>query len=315
MKFNTPILIILFNRPDLALKLLERLREIKPSKLYIAADGPREGREKDKELCAETRDIVKKIDWDCEVKTLFRDKNVGCGIGVSSAITWLFENEEYGIILEDDCFPDLSFFSFCEELLIKYKDDVTVFQISGTNFQNGIMRGEGSYYFSRFSGIWGWATWRRAWETFTFDLSDVEEVFKSGKLNHVFQSKSEKLFWFSKLKKESLKLVYDAWSYQWLYNEWRNKGMGIAPNLNLISNIGFDNNSTHVFLKDSMRNTKVNGSMQFPLHHPSKKIDYDADRYLYENIYSQSIFRYYRLIKENGVFSSLKYIITKISKK
>jgi len=312
MKFNTPILIILFNRPDLALKLLERLREIKPSKLYIAADGPREGREKDKELCAETRDIVKKIDWDCEVKTLFRDKNVGCGIGVSSAITWLFENEEYGIILEDDCLPDLSFFPFCEELLIRYKDDVTVFQISGTNFQNGTIRGIGSYYFSHYSGIWGWATWRRAWKFFNHEFDNLDETFKNGSLDNVFQSRFEKKFWHKKFK-EAQDLSHNIWDNHWLYAVWKNKGIGIVPNSNLVLNLGFTNSGTHFFLKDSLREPNSTESVNFPLIHPPLiTIEKDADKYIFNSIYSHSFFRILRLIKENGIYSFVKYFLLKI---
>jgi hypothetical protein len=315
MNKKAPVLFVIFNRPDTTERVFAAIREYQPDKLYIAADGPREGRENEAQLCSATRAIVNEVDWDCEVKTLFKDKNVGCGIGVSSAITWLFEHEEYGIIVEDDCLPDTSFFPYCEELLVRYKEDTTVFQISGTNLQNGIGRGDGSYYFSHFSGIWGWATWRRAWATFTFDLGDVDEMFESGKLDHVFQSKAEKSFWFKKLKKESLKSVYDTWDYQWLYNEWKHKGMGIAPNLNLIANIGFDTTSTHTFLKDSLRDPQVNGSIEFPLYHPSKKIDSYADRYIYMNVYSRSIIRYRRLLRENGILGCLKYMFFKLVKK
>ena len=307
MNKKAPVLFIIFNRPDTTEKVFRAIREYQPNKLYIAADGPRNNRDNEAKLCAATRDIVTKIDWDCEVKTLFKDKNVGCPIGVSSAITWLFEHEEYGIILEDDCLPDSSFFPYCEELLIRYKDDTSVFQISGTNLQNGQQRGTGSYYFSHYSGIWGWATWRRAWANFTFDLSDVDEIFATGELDHVFQSKAEKLFWFKRLKKESLKVVCDTWDYHWLYNEWKSKGMGIAPNLNLISNIGFDNSSTHTFLKDSMREPEVNRPIEFPLQHPQKIIDFSADYYIYKNVFSHSIARYFRILTENGIFSCVKY--------
>ena len=315
MNKKAPVLFVIFNRPDTTERVFSAIRQYQPDTLYVAADGPREDRENEAQLCAATRAIVKEVDWDCEVKTFFKDKNVGCGIGVSSAITWFFEHEEYGIILEDDCLPDSSFFPYCEELLLRYKDDTSVFQISGTNLQNGQKRGAGSYYFSHFSGIWGWATWRRAWATFTFDLGDVDEMFISGKLDHVFQSKAEKSYWFTMLKNESLKEVYDTWDYQWLFNEWKNKGMGIAPNLNLISNIGFDNTSTHVFLKDTLRDPQVNGSIEFPLIHPPKNIDSYADSYIYTNVYSHSISRYLRLLNENGTVACLKYVFYKLVKR
>ena len=314
MNKKAPVLFVIFNRPDTTARVFSAIRQYQPDKLYIAADGPREGKENEAQLCATTRAIVNQVDWDCEVKTLFKDKNVGCGIGVSSAISWFFEHEEYGIILEDDCLPDASFFPYCEELLLHYKDDTSVYQIAGANLQNGQIRGEGSYYFSHFPGIWGWATWRRCWANFTFDLSDVDEMFGSGTLDPIFQSQAEKSFWFSKLKKESQKLVYDTWDYQWLYNEWKHKGMGITPNRNLISNIGFDNASTHLFLKDSMRDPQVDGSIQFPLMHPPKKIDSVADGYIYSNVFSHSFVRCFRLLKENGIFVCIKYVFNKFIK-
>lgn len=315
MNKKAPVLFVIFNRPETTERVFSAIRQYQPDVLYVAADGPREGRENEAQLCATTRAIVNEVDWECEVKTLFKDKNVGCGIGVSSAITWFFEHEEYGIILEDDCLPDASFFLYCEELLIRYKEDISVSQIAGASFLNNVIRGSGSYYFSHFSGIWGWATWRRSWENFTFDLDDVDEMFESGKLDHVFQSKAEKSFWFKKLKKESLKLVYDTWDYQWLFNQWKNSTMGISPNCNLISNIGFDTASTHLFLKDSMRDPQVNRPIEFPLIHPSKKIDSYADGYIYKNIFRHSSDKYLRLLKENGIFVCIKYICHKLIKR
>lgn len=314
MQFNTPILIILFNRPYLTIKLLDRLKLIKPSKLYIAADGPRENKVGEAQLCEETRKLINIIDWDCDVKTLFREKNIGCGLGVSSAISWMFEFEEYGIILEDDCLPDLSFFPYCEELLIRFKDDKEVFQISGTNLQNGQKRGEGSYYFSYYSGIWGWATWRRSWNYFTHKFEDLDETFNSGQLDKIFQSQSEKLFWYRKFK-ESENLSHTIWDNHWLYSVWKNNGIGIAPNINLIINLGFLNSGTHVFLKDSKREQQRTYTMKFPLIHSSKIIDRSADLYIYKNIFSHSIFRFLRLLKENGIFTFLKYLLKHLFKK
>ncbi len=157
-----PILLLIFNRPDLTKKVFDQIKKAKPTQLFIAADGPRVGREHEQELCAQARATVDLIDWDCEVKTLFRDTNLGCGLGVSSAINWFFDHVEEGIILEDDCIPDLSFFSFCQTMLEQYRHDDRVAMISGTNVLPNQSVRESSYSFARYYDIWGWATWRRA---------------------------------------------------------------------------------------------------------------------------------------------------------
>ncbi len=161
--FQTPILFLIFNRPDTTKRVFESISRVKPTKLYIAADGARKNKVGEVLLCQETRNIIELIDWECEIKTLFRTENLGCKIAVSSAIDWFFENEEQGIILEDDCLPHPSFFGYCETLLNYYKDDLRIGHIGGDNFQKGKKRGEGSYYFSQYYFIWGWAIWKLAW--------------------------------------------------------------------------------------------------------------------------------------------------------
>src|SRR6478736_1770065 len=170
--FETPILFIVFNRPDTTRVVFEAIRKVKPKKLYIAADGIRSKVKSDEENCAKVRAIVNDVDWECDVKTLFHEENLNCGKAPSTAISWLFENEEEGIILEDDCLPSTSFFLFCEELLERYRYDSRVMHIGGNNFLNGWQKdNDYSYYFSRSGHIWGWATWRRAWNKFDFDIS------------------------------------------------------------------------------------------------------------------------------------------------
>ena len=155
MSYNIPILFLIFNRPDVTEKVFEAIRRQKPKQLFVAADGYRKNKQGEKELCDKTRSIINKIDWDCEVKTLFRNENLGCCMAVSSAIEWFFQQVEYGIILEDDCLPNASFFRFQKEMLEKYKDDSRIMMVSGDNFQNGKKRGDASYYFSKLTHIWG----------------------------------------------------------------------------------------------------------------------------------------------------------------
>ncbi|MDP3913230.1 MAG: nucleotide-diphospho-sugar transferase [Bacteroidota bacterium] len=308
--FDTPILFLIFNRPDVTKRIFEQIRTIKPRYLYIAADGPRPGREDDLVNCRLTREIFNQIDWVCELKTLFRNENLGCGYAVCSSISWFFEQEEEGIILEDDCFPDLSFFQFCQELLDKYKDDEKIYLISGTNMQNGIKRGTGSYYFSNYPITWGWASWRRAWKDFSYEMPDFEKSFISGDFDHLFASTSEKFFWRKKLRKVKSEKKH-IWDYQWFYAIWKNGGISIIPNVNLIINLGFRNKALHTFLKDSIREPTIVNSIKFPLIHSRQKIDHIADLYTYKNVFSHSIARLSRLTKENGIYSILKYTALK----
>lgn len=244
MQFDIPILFVIFNRFDTAKQVFERIKEVQPSKLYIAADGPRENKVGESEKCQQVRDLVKLIDWNCEVKTLFRDKNLGCAKAVSGAISWLFENEEMGIILEDDCLPHLDFFPYCKELLEKYKDDTRIGIISGNNFQNGQQRGNGSYYFSAYTHIWGWATWKRTWQNYDLFLKDYSCKEFMQNIKPYFLSWNERQVWkdrFLIMKKQG----NNTWDYQLCFHIWRKHGLNIMPNVNLISNIGFGADSTH----------------------------------------------------------------------
>ena len=174
---KTAVLLVIFNRPETTQVVFEAIRKAKPPRLYVAADGPRTEVPSDAKKCKEAREIINQVDWDCEVKTLFREKGLGCGLGPSSAFTWFFEHEEDGIILEDDCLPSQSFFWFCEELLERYRHDNRVMHIGGNNFLNGWQKDRDySYYFSNSGHIWGWATWRRAWKLFDFNISLYEKL-------------------------------------------------------------------------------------------------------------------------------------------
>jgi threonyl-tRNA synthetase len=174
--FNTPILFLVFKRPDTTERVFEQIRSIRPAFLYLAADGPRNDKSGEKETCKKVREIVlSNIDWECEVNTLFRDENLGCGKAVSQAITWFFEHEEEGIILEDDCLPDASFFQYCAELLKKYRTEEKVMTISGSNLLGYPWKVNGQSYFWGQGGIWGWATWKRAWSLYDFKMQRWEE--------------------------------------------------------------------------------------------------------------------------------------------
>lgn len=243
-ELNTPVLFIIFRRPDTTKKVFEQIRKAKPKHLFVAANAPRPDNEEEAEKYRKAREIVNFVDWDCELKTLFRNNYLSCKISVSSAIDWFFENVEEGIILEDDCLPSQSFFWFCEELLKKYRNDTRTMIISGNNFQFGRIRGEGSYYFSKYAHIWGWATWRRAWKHYDVNMKSYEKFSTENQINNIFQIKQQQKYWM-----KVLQLAYDgkldAWDYQWAYTCFINNGLCIMPNVNLVSNIGFGIDSTH----------------------------------------------------------------------
>lgn len=275
--FSTPILFVVFNRPDKTRQVFEQIRAIKPKYLYVSADGPRQNKEDEISKCDEVRSIVRNIDWDCDVKFLFRDNNVGCSHALVSSIDWLFQNEEYGIILEDDCLPDLTFFPYCSELLLKYKENNEIMMISGSNL--GFTSGDSSYFFSKYGQIWGWATWKKSWKKF-------ERQIKINDKDLNFNSLREKRYWnnnFSKI----------IWDVQWaVYSIWKNKGIAILPNVNLISNIGFGSDATNYTDENSINAKIKTNPINFPLNHPHKvQIDIDLDKRIFNKSYYVPLYK------------------------
>jgi hypothetical protein len=248
---NTPVLFLVFNRIDTTKQVFEAIRKAKPPKLYIASDGARKSVNNECDKVKAVRDyIISNIDWECEVKTLFREDNYGCKMAVSDSIDWFFKNEEMGIILEDDCLPSQSFFSFCEELLVKYKDDLRIWNISGDNFQNGCKRGESEYYFSKIPHIWGWASWANRWKHYDVDMKlsgrqSVREV-----IINIFHDRKVQEYWLRTME-GGYRQKLDTWDYQWAYTCFTNNGLSINPNKNLIKNIGFGVNATHTTSKEN----------------------------------------------------------------
>ena len=238
--FNTPILFIIFNRLDTTQQVFAQIKKVQPAQLFIAADGPRNDKEGEKEKCEVVRKwVLEQIDWDCDVKTLFRNENLGCGKGPASAIDWFFQNVERGIILEDDCLPNNSFFVFCETMLKRFENDCNIMHISGNNFQLSQIGNE-SYYLSKLPHIWGWATWRRAWGKYEFDLTGFDDT----KNCNYFNYKSIDDYWHDLFKKTKKEFTL-FWDCQWVFTILHNNGFCILPQNNLVTNIGFGEDSTH----------------------------------------------------------------------
>lgn len=280
--YTTPVLFIVFNRLDTAIQVLSAIRKVKPVHLYIAADGPRMNKEGESAKCQLVRKtIIEGIDWECDVKTLFRKTNLGCGQAVSSAIRWFFDQVEEGIILEDDLIPHPDFFPFCSELLEKYRYDQRISLISGDNFQNGIKRGEGSYYFSAYTHIWGWASWRRVWDNYEYDLGSLDLDKLKIRINHAFKMRSEREFWDEIVDSVKQKKV-DTWDYQFALCNIYNGSLSVMPNVNLVRNIGFGHEATHTQNADSQFALLATHSI-LPVHHPGLVVrDAKADKYYFD---------------------------------
>jgi hypothetical protein len=269
----TPVLFVIFNRPETTRKVFEEIRRARPARLYIVADGPRPDRAGEAEKCKETRQIASQVDWNCEVKTLFREVNFGCGKGLSNAIGWFFEFETEGIILEDDCLPSPSFFRFCSELLHRYRDDTRVMQIGGINLEDKNLRDEEySYGFSNLIYIWGWATWRRAWKLYDFHMNHYLEIKKKEYLPASYDTVYERDFnqyIFEKMHTgDEVTNSSTIWDYQWLFACKIHSGLIIVPNRNLIKNLGFGENSTNTHDPKGVGHNLRLEEMNFPLHHP-----------------------------------------------
>ena len=268
---RSPILLLVFNRPDTTRQVFEEIRRAQPSKLYIAADGPRRDRASDVERCAEVIRIFELIDWPCAIKTLYREDNLGCKKAVSSAIDWFFEQEEEGIILEDDCLPSMSFFSYCDELLEKYRFDERVFIVSGYNRQNTWKTDKADYFFSNLGGIWGWGTWKRAWQHFDPDMNDLKD-FTDQKMFDYLLGKEVGKMRASALLNVKIKHV-DSWAFPWGFSRHLNSGMACVPSKNLVKNIGFGDDASNTF---SALDSVSLHDMDFPLK-PNNFVVADKD--------------------------------------
>jgi hypothetical protein len=299
---HTPILFLIFNRPQETQKVFEAIRKVQPNQLFVAADGPRTNKIGEKDICAQTRAIVNGIDWDCKVTTLFREDNLGCRHAVSSAIDWFFSQVPEGIILEDDCIPDPSFFSFCETLLEKYRFDTRIMHICGSNFQFGNKRGEASYYFSRYNHVWGWASWSRAWRLYDVNIRTLPKFKEERYIESIFSDPYICNYWvrnFEKIYRNEI----DTWDYQWTYCIWANNGLSIIPNTNLITNIGFDGNATHTKSSKTIGAHQEAGSLD-TLQHPTFIAPHVvADNYSTNMLYSSR----HGIIKK--IIQCVKYFI------
>jgi hypothetical protein len=283
MACSTPVAFFLFNRPATTSRVFEAIRQAQPEKLLVIADGARLDRSGEAEQCAAARTVLNRIDWNCEVLKNFSDVNLGCRNRVSSGLDWVFSEVEEAIILEDDCLPAPSFFQYCQELLERYRDDERVMAISGDNFQEGRSRTPYSYYFSKYSHIWGWATWQRAWKFYDVEMKTWPEYRQNQFIQSLCEDPYEQKYWM-----DCFEQVYsgqiDTWDYQWVYTCWSQNGLTILPDKNLISNIGFGAGATHTEADSPLANLPV--SDLWEIHHPPYLCrNYTGDAYTFDYHY------------------------------
>jgi hypothetical protein len=252
--------------------------------LYVAADGPRPDRSGEQEACSATRAAFEAIDWPCEVKTLFRPTNLGVRRAVSEAISWFFDHEEAGVILEEDCLPSPDFFPYCAELLERYRDDPKVLQISGTNFQPKARTGGSSYFFSKYNHVWGWATWRRAWKLYRPNLEGLDQFLDDADHNGFWANRKERIYWH-KTFRWNLTGRVESWAYRWTYTLWAEGGVCIYPEVNLVSNVGFGPGATNTNRADPTQGNRPTGTLT-SLVHPAEQVpNRKADRWTFQHLY------------------------------
>lgn len=266
---NTPVVFLIFNRPETTARVFSEIREAKPKKLFVVADGPRKNKSNEEEKCKAAREIIEQVDWDCEVLRNYSNINLGCKKCISSGINWVFENVNEAIFLEDDCFPDQSFFRYCQELLSFYRNDERIMTISGNNFQRMEKVTRYSYYFSAFSHIWGWASWERAWANYDISMKKWPELKSTDFLYKILNNKKAVKYW-EVIFQETYEGKIDTWDYQWLYSCWLKNGLAIIPEVNLISNIGFGYNAAHTTSSTNEIANMQRKEIKFPLIHPLK---------------------------------------------
>jgi hypothetical protein len=281
---NTPVVLLIFKRPDTTEKVFEVIRQAKPAKLLVVADGARDDRPTEAEKCSATRAIIDKVDWDCEVFKNYSDVNLGCKQRVYTGLNWAFEMVEEAIILEDDCLPHPTFFQFCEELLQNYRDDERIMSIGGTNIKGNWKSDIQSYHFSYYGSIWGWATWRRAWQHFDIAMKLWEQPEVKHRVRDVLADEQQ-----YQLREKHFDAAcsgkVDAWSYQWRFATLIQSGLAILPAVNLVSNIGFGEGATHTQASNSQERSFPLQACSFPLKiNDFVAVDRAYDREIFMNL-------------------------------
>ena len=284
---NSPVALFIFNRPDEAKLVFQRIKEYQPPVLFIIADGPHDEKLGEAEKCEKAREIIKQVDWKCEVFTHLSEVNLGCKKRIFSGLELVFSLVEEAILLEDDCVPHPSFFPFCEQLLERYRHDSRIMSISGSNFQFGRNQTGYSYQFSHFFHCWGWASWRRAWEHCDLNLDLWPQVRNDEVLYNIFQDRRATEYW-TRIFEKQYRGENNSWAYSTIFSWIIQNGLHIHPNHNLTTNIGFSLSATNtkVAASDSIYANMDTSEIQFPLEHPPYVIrNVRADKFTQQSLY------------------------------
>jgi len=317
VKTQNAVLMLVFNRPHLTQRVFDEVRRVRPPRLYVAGDGPRLDNPNDLELTRLTRAIFDQVDWPCELHTRFLDQNFGCRLGVSSGITWFFEHEEQGIILEDDVLPIQEFFVYCDEMLKRYADERQVMSVSGCNLIRPWYEFNTLYGFSRYMCVWGWASWRRAWQHYDEKISDWPVTRLNGfPGGHVYRGVA-KYFW-----RQVFDLVYSGnigtWDHQWVYAHWRKSAFTIIPSESLIVNLGFGEDATHTAggIPEFQRRMRVKSlDRSKPVPASSIMEDLVFNELIIEKAYNVNPFTVFKLKlrQYNRIHSMIKRLVRKFN--
>jgi hypothetical protein len=282
-RIETPVVLIIFKRPDTTRQVLDVIARVRPATLFVVGDGPHPDRREEAEQVAASRMLIEGFDWQCAVHTHYAETNLGLRRRVASGLDWVFKQVDRAIILEDDCVPDPTFFPFCQELLEYYLDDTRLMAVSGDNYQHGRMRISSSYYFSRYPHCWGWATWRRAWRYYDDSMSLWPQMRSEGWLMDLLDGDRRDAKYWTNIFNDVHAERIDSWAYRWTFACWVQGGLTILPNVNLVSNIGFDVGATNTIYHSSSAKLPRQ-ALKFPLRHPVFMIrDSQADRFTQKN--------------------------------
>lgn len=311
---RSPILFLVFNRPEPTTQVFDAIRQARPPRLYVAADGPRPDRPGEKHRSEKVRKIATSVDWPCEVRTLFREQNLGCKLAVSGGITWFFEHENEGVILEDDVLPDPSFFPFCDQLLERYRNDPKIMMISGSYFHGRRAGSEASYFFSRYTHIWGWATWRRAWKHYDPDMNQWPRLRETDFLRRACDGDQDCAAHWRLIFDSVHDGMIDTWDYQWLFTSFHELGLSVLPTKNLTRNIGFTRDATHTTDGTAWLGRLRAHSMSFPLRHPAAvRRDPVRDRWVERNVFGSSRSIYGRIRRRISALPGLSFTLRHLS--
>ena len=284
---NTPVVFLVFNRPEPARRVFDAIRKARPPQLLVVCDGPRPHVPTDAQRVAEVRKIIAHgVDWPCEVLTHYAETNMGCRARVSSGLDWAFSIAQEAIILEDDCLPDPSFFPYCEALLERYRHDPKVMHIGANNFQGWRRVTKESYYFSKYNHVWGWACWRRSWQKYDHTLESWKRPEVRERISRSFDSEEEKEYWLEKFDWITQRFSeVTTWDYQWTYTCWLHEGLSISPAKNLVTNIGIGGDGTHC--GDDAKKLLVPARSIKSISHPAvMQRNVEADRFTFDLVYT-----------------------------